>query len=138
MVVGGVPDPNRWARDLSLSGVCQAHDRTGIRRADQLRLQLAGSKAGAAAPEGRKETGSLASSKHSQWAELKLLIKRRYRHTDPDTGERLETRHHPTAEAAASPLIDLEPIVESHEALYVSDNPNDPPFGPNFAMAPKR
>jgi len=70
---------------------------------------------------------------------VKLLIKHRYRHTDPDTGQRVETRHHMTAEsAAASPMIDPEPIVESREALYVPDNPNDPQFGPNFAKAPKR
>lgn len=70
---------------------------------------------------------------------MKLQIKHRYRHTDPDTGQRIETRHRMTAEAAAaSPMIDPEPIAESREALYVPDNPNDPQFGPNFSKAPKR
>lgn len=70
---------------------------------------------------------------------MKLLIKHRYRHTDPDTGQWVETRHRMTAEsAAASTMIDPEPIAESREELYVPDNPNDPRFGPNFTKAPKR
>ncbi len=70
---------------------------------------------------------------------MKLLIKHRYRHTDPETGQRIETRHHMTEEAAAaSTLIDPELIAESRQQRYVSDNPNDPQFGPLFAKAPKR
>jgi len=70
---------------------------------------------------------------------MKLLIKHRYRYSDPVTGERLETRHRMTAEAAnASSMIDAEPIEETREQRYVSDNPNAHPFGPNFATAAKR
>ena len=72
-------------------------------------------------------------------AEVKLVIKHRYRHTAPDTGLRVETRHRMTAEAAAaSTMIDPEPIAESREQRYVPDNPNDPQFGPLFSKAPKR
>jgi hypothetical protein len=70
---------------------------------------------------------------------MHLLIKHRYRHTDPESGLRVETRHRMTAEAAAaSSMIDPELIPESREQRYVPDNPNDPQFGPNFAKAPKR
>ena len=70
---------------------------------------------------------------------MKLLIKHRYRYTDPDTGQRVETRHRMTAEAAmASPMIDPEAIEESREERYVPDNPNAHQFGPNFAVAAKR
>jgi hypothetical protein len=70
---------------------------------------------------------------------VKLLIKHRYRYTDPDTGVRVETRHRMTAEAAAaSAMIDPELIAESREAVYVPDNPNENQFGPRFLKAPKR
>ncbi len=70
---------------------------------------------------------------------MNLLIKHRYRHTDPATGQRVETRHHMTAEAAAaSAMIDPEAIAETREARYVSDNPNAHQFGPNFSTAAKR
>lgn len=70
---------------------------------------------------------------------MRLQIKHRYRHTDPDTGARVETRHHMTAEAAAaSAMIDPELIADSRQQRYMPDNPNDPQFGPNFAKAPKR
>ena len=70
---------------------------------------------------------------------MKLLVKHRYRHTDPATGERVETRHHMTAEAAAaSDMVDAEPVAESREERYVKDNPNAHGFGPNFSTAAKR
>jgi hypothetical protein len=70
---------------------------------------------------------------------VKLVIKHRYRHTDPDTGMRVETRHRMTAEAAAaSAMIDPELIAESREERYVQENPNQPQFGPHFSKAPKR
>ena len=70
---------------------------------------------------------------------MKLLIKHRYRHTDLATGQRVETRHRMTAEAAAaSDMVDAEPIAETREARYVSDNPNAHQFGPNFSTAAKR
>ena len=70
---------------------------------------------------------------------MKLLVKHRYTHTDPVTGQRIETRHRMTAEAAAaSDMIDAEPIEATREARYVQDNPNANPFGPNFSLAPKR
>ena len=70
---------------------------------------------------------------------MKLLIKHRYRHTDPASGQRVETRHHMTAEAAAaSEMVDAELIAETRDARYVSDNPNAHQFGPNFSTAAKR
>ena len=72
-------------------------------------------------------------------SEVKLVIRYRYRHTDSDSGARVETRHRMTAEAAAaSAMIDPELIVESREERYVSENPNEPQFGPYFSKAPKR
>ena len=70
---------------------------------------------------------------------MKLQVKHRYRHTDPATGERIETRHHMTAEAAgASDMVDAEAIEETREERYVKDNPNAHGFGPNFATAARR
>lgn len=70
---------------------------------------------------------------------MQLVVKHRYRHTDPESGLRVETRHRMTAEAAAaSSMVDPELIPESREQRYVPDNPNDPQFGPHFAKAPKR
>ena len=70
---------------------------------------------------------------------MKLLIKHRYSHADPATGRRVETRHHLTAEAAAaSEMIDVEPIVATRQERYVPDNPNAHQFGPNFSTAAKR
>ena len=62
---------------------------------------------------------------------MKLLVKYRYRHTDPVTGLRVETRHHLTPEAAgASDMIDAEAIEETRDQRYVKDNPNAHGFGP--------
>jgi hypothetical protein len=70
---------------------------------------------------------------------MKLLIKHRYRHSDPVTGQRVETPHHMTAEAAnASSMVDAEPIAETRQQRYVSDNPNAHQFGPNFSVAARR
>ena len=70
---------------------------------------------------------------------MKLIVKHRYRHTDPATGERLETRHRMTAEAAAaSDMVDAELIADTREERYVKDNPNAHGFGPNFSTAAKR
>jgi hypothetical protein len=70
---------------------------------------------------------------------MKLQVKYRYLHTDPATGQRVETRHRMTPEAAAaSEMIDAEPVEASREQRYVPDNPNAHQFGPNFATAARR
>ena len=70
---------------------------------------------------------------------MKLIVKHRYRHTDPASGERIETRHRMTAEAAAaSDMVDAELIADTREERYVKDNPNAHGFGPNFSTAAKR
>jgi hypothetical protein len=54
---------------------------------------------------------------------MKLLVKHRYSHVDADTGEKLETRFHMTAEAAAtSKMVKPQLIAESREEHYLSDS----------------
>ncbi len=55
---------------------------------------------------------------------MRLLIKHRYTHIDPETGQKLETRFAMSAEAAAGARM-LRPqiIPESRTEHYVSDSP---------------
>ena len=60
---------------------------------------------------------------------MKLLIKHRYTHIDPQTGQQLETRYGMTTEAAAGAKM-LKPriIPESRTEHYVSDGSGDTRF----------
>ena len=57
---------------------------------------------------------------------MKLLIKHRYTHIDPETGQQRETKYGMTTEAAAgSRMLKPRIIPESRTEHYVSDSPGD-------------
>jgi hypothetical protein len=63
---------------------------------------------------------------------MRLLIKHRYAHFDPETGQQLETKYGMTAEAAAgSRMVKPILIAESRAEHYVSDGPADAGFPGN-------
>jgi hypothetical protein len=60
---------------------------------------------------------------------MKLLIKHRYTHFDPATGQQLETKYGMTAEAAAGArMVNPKVIDDSRTEHYVSDSPADAGF----------
>jgi hypothetical protein len=60
---------------------------------------------------------------------MRLLIKHRYTHFDPETGQKLETKFGMTAEAAAgSRMVKPRVIDDSRTEHYVSDSPTDAGF----------
>lgn len=68
---------------------------------------------------------------------MKLLVKHRYTYINADTGERVETRFHMTAEAAiASKMLKATLIPETREEHYVSDSPVANRFSSTFLSAP--
>ena len=70
---------------------------------------------------------------------MKLLVKHRYTYLNSDTGERVETRFHMTAEAAAaSRMFKAEVIPETREDHYVSDDPDANRFARTFFAPEKR
>ena len=57
---------------------------------------------------------------------MRMLIKHRYTHIDPETGQKLETAYGMTAEAAAgSRMLKPRIIAESRTEHFVSDAPID-------------
>ena len=55
---------------------------------------------------------------------MRILIKHRYTHIDPETGQTLETSYGMTADAAAgSRMLKPRIIVESRTEHFVSDAP---------------
>ena len=60
---------------------------------------------------------------------MRLLIKHRYTHFDPETGQKLETKYGMTAEAAAvSRMVKPKVIDDSRTEHYVSDSPTNTGF----------
>lgn len=67
---------------------------------------------------------------------MRLLIKHRYTHIDPETGQKLETTYGMTAEAAAgSRMLKPKIIPESRAEHFVSDSPADSGFSRNRSAA---
>ena len=64
---------------------------------------------------------------------MKLLVKHRYSYINADTGQRVETRFHMTAEAAtAAKMLKATLIPETREEHYVSDSPVANRFSSTF------
>ncbi len=64
---------------------------------------------------------------------MKILIKHRYSYINAETGQRMETRFHMTAEAAvASKMLKAQILPETREEHFVSDAPDTNRFAGDF------
>lgn len=70
---------------------------------------------------------------------MKLLVKHRYSYINAETGQRVETRFHMTAEAAiASKMLKAALIPETREEHFVSDEPDGNRLARPFSSAENR
>lgn len=70
---------------------------------------------------------------------MKMLVKHRYSYINADTGQRMETRFHMTAEAAvASKMFKAQILPETREEHFVSDAPDTNRFASDFSSDANR
>lgn len=70
---------------------------------------------------------------------MKLLVKHRYSYINADTGERVETRFHMTAEAAAGAKMQKAVLIpETREEHFIADVPDTNRFARTFHAAENR
>ncbi len=70
---------------------------------------------------------------------MKLLVKHRYSYINGDTGQRVETQYHISAEAAAaSKMLKAALIPETREEHYIEEVTNAHRFAPGFVSGANR